>query len=178
MPENKCLSTFSPRLHRTIKVLSIALLLVFIGSLPVMAMPHGDINRDGRLDVQDVALVMRASLGLTKLNDLQFFLADVNDDRVVNVLDVSLIMQKTLGLIETFAGAPSARNDLIEQFMVEAGLAPGSKLVIVTLKTENPQNHLVFVGNIQLFYSERVNGFLAEVPEKEASKDNAAVFSR
>jgi len=99
-----------------IKVLSLTILLLIIFSLPVMAALHGDINRNGTIDVQDVALVMRSALGLTDLDNLQLFLADVNGDQVVNVVDVSLIMQKSLGLIDSFAHAPSSRAELIDKF--------------------------------------------------------------
>lgn len=62
----------------------------------------GDINRDGKINVQDVTLVMRYTLEMQTLTADQIKRADVNLDGEVNVIDASLIMRKALGLIEQF----------------------------------------------------------------------------
>ena len=61
---------------------------------------HGDINDDGRVDVQDVVLVVKHVLNIEQLDTDQQILADVNDDGVINVKDVSLITQYWLGLVD------------------------------------------------------------------------------
>lgn len=62
----------------------------------------GDVNEDGIINVQDVALVMQHVLLITTLNDQALAAADVNGDGEVNIIDVALLMQYSLGLINTF----------------------------------------------------------------------------
>ncbi len=62
----------------------------------------GDVNEDGIINVQDVALVMQHVLLITALDDYALAAADVNGDGEVNVIDVALLMQYSLGLINTF----------------------------------------------------------------------------
>ncbi|MFU8794325.1 MAG: Ig-like domain-containing protein [Dethiobacteria bacterium] len=64
--------------------------------------PLGDVNEDGIINVQDVALVMQHVLLITTLDDQSLATADVNGDGDVNVIDVTLLMQYSLGLINTF----------------------------------------------------------------------------
>ncbi len=136
----------------------------------------GDVNVDGRIDVQDVALAMRCALGLEILTDQQRFLADVNADGMVNVQDVSLLMQKSLGLLETFAEAPVLTTGLVDQFITAAGLSPGATMVVVTLATEDQESYRVFVGPSALYYSPVIESFIGEVPEKEALEENVTVY--
>jgi len=145
---------------------------------PVAAALHGDVNGDGNIDVQDVALTMRHALGLQTLNDLQGFLADVNGDGIVNVQDVSQIMQKSLGLIEGFADAPVPETGLVDDFISAPGLSPGTKMIVVTLAVDNQEQYRVFVGSKTLYYSETVEGFLAEIPEDDALIENVTVYKK
>ncbi len=62
----------------------------------------GDVTGNGKVNVQDVTLVMQYALGLEALSDEQKEAADVNGDGIINVHDVVLIMQKVLGLIDKF----------------------------------------------------------------------------
>lgn len=64
--------------------------------------PAGDINDDGVVNVQDVALALQHVLMLTELDGSALISADVNGDGEVNVIDVTLIMQFSLGLITVF----------------------------------------------------------------------------
>jgi V8-like Glu-specific endopeptidase len=64
--------------------------------------PAGDINDDGVINVQDVALALQHVLMLSELKDGALVSADVNGDGEVNVIDVTLIMQFSLGLITVF----------------------------------------------------------------------------
>jgi V8-like Glu-specific endopeptidase len=64
--------------------------------------PAGDINDDGVINVQDVALTLQHVLKLNKLDGSALISADVNGDGEVNVIDVTLIMQLSLGLITVF----------------------------------------------------------------------------
>ncbi len=164
------------KIFRRALLFLISFCLVLLVAPAAFAINHGDLNGDGSIDVQDVALAMRHVLGLSPLTGVPEFLADVNDDGAINVQDVSQIMQKSLGLIAEFKNAPLSEPHLIDQFIVEAGLAPGNKLVVVSLAVDNQEDYLVFVGQIPLTYSARVAGFLAEVPEAEANLDRAAVY--
>ena len=145
---------------------------------PASAVIHGDLNGDGRVDVQDVVLVMRHSLGLVVLNDLQGFLADVNGDGKVNVRDVSQIMQKSLGIIEGFCDLPLSEPELIKEFVTGEGISPGNKLVAVTLNVANQCDYRVFVGRTALTFSETLNGFFGEVAEADAAQSRAAVYRK
>ncbi len=167
---------------KALKIVFTSLFLVFIIlnllSSPAAAVIHGDLNADGRVDVQDVVLAMRHSLGLEALDDLQSFLADVNSDGKVNVQDVSQIMQKSLGLIEVFSDLPSSETDLIKEFVAGDGISPGNKLVAVTLNVANQSAYRVFVGSTALTFSETLDGFFGEVAEADAVQQKAAVFRK
>ncbi|HSW36713.1 MAG TPA: dockerin type I repeat-containing protein, partial [Candidatus Limnocylindrales bacterium] len=66
-----------------------------------------DVNNDGRINVQDISLVMRHVLALPPLLTAgQVSIADVDGNGVVNVLDVTLIMRRSLGLIAEFPVTP------------------------------------------------------------------------
>lgn len=145
---------------------------------PVAAVIHGDLNCDGRVDVQDVVLAMRHSLDLEVLDDLQSFLADVNSDGKVNVQDVSQIMQKSLGLIEGFSDLPSSEPELIKEFVAGEGISPGNRLVAVTLDVANQNDYRVFVGSTALTFSETLGGFFGEVAEADAVQQKAAVYRK
>ena len=145
---------------------------------PAIAVIHGDLNGDGRIDVQDVVLAMRHTLGLEGLNDLQGFLADVNGDGKVNVQDVSQIMQKSLGIIEGFSDLPLSETELIKEFVAGEGISPGNRLVAVTLSVANQSEYRVFVGSTALTFSETLNGFFGEVAEADAVQSRAAVYRK
>jgi hypothetical protein len=58
----------------------------------------GDINGNGRLDVQDVMGAVNIIIGHLHPNTNEFWAADWNDDGTVNVLDVIGIIQYILGI--------------------------------------------------------------------------------
>ncbi len=62
----------------------------------------GDINHDGKVDVQDVVLVTQHVLELARLSETGAERADVNNDGVVNIIDITLIMQHAVGMIDSF----------------------------------------------------------------------------
>jgi hypothetical protein len=155
-----------------------AFIVMNLLSLPAVAVIHGDLNGDGRVDVQDVVKAMRHSLGLEALDDLQSFLADVNSDGKVNVQDVSLVMQKSLGLIEAFSDLPLPENNLIDEFVAGDGITPGSRLVVITLSVPNQNSYRVFAGSTALTFSETLNGFFGEVAEADAVQSKAAVYRK
>ncbi len=145
-----------------------AFLLIVLLVLPASAAIYGDINEDGEINVHDVVMVMRHVLALEPLDDHQVLLADVNSDGEVDVRDATLIMQRSLKLIDHFPDLPDAAPGLIEDFLVEEGLSPGKKLVIVLLDTPEPDDYTVSVGNTELSYNEDIGGFRGEVDEDEA----------
>jgi hypothetical protein len=165
-------------LKRALTFLFAAFVILNLLGSPATAIIHGDLNDDSKVDVQDVVLTMRHSLGFELLNDLQGFLADVNSDGKVNVQDVSQIMQKSLGLIEAFSDLPVSESELIKDFVAGEGISPGSSLVAVTLNVANQSDYRVFVGSNALTFSETLNGFLGEVKEDEAVQSKAAVYRK
>ncbi len=62
----------------------------------------GDVNEDGKVDVGDAILVLRSIVGLTSLEENQFYAADVNGDGNVDVSDAILILRYIVGLISEF----------------------------------------------------------------------------
>jgi len=148
-------------------------------NIPVAhALLYGDVNDDGFVNIQDVVLVMQHTLDFEKLADYQKLHADVNNDGIINIFDLSLIMQKTLGLVEGFPGLPQSEADLVKEFLVADGIAPGKKLVVVTLTVSDPQNYRVYVAGETLVYSAAVAGFSGEVREKNALQSKVAVLKR
>lgn len=85
-------------------VLIAAVLLLIIFSTPAAAAIYGDVNNDGKVNVQDVVLVMQHILLLDKtpFTEAKIIAADVNGDGVIDVRDVTLMSQKTLKLIDIF----------------------------------------------------------------------------
>jgi len=100
----------------------------------------GDVNNDGRIDVQDVVIVMRHILGLETLTTAQQEAADVNRDGAIDVRDVVLIMQKTLELIDEFPDVPIDLEELVVHFI---DVGQGDSIFIDTTE----QNILIDGGN-------------------------------
>lgn len=168
------------RILRLIVTLIILPVFVFgFLNIPVAhALLYGDVNDDGAVNIQDVVLVMQHTLDFEKLADNQKLYADVNNDGTINILDVSLIMQKTLGLVEGFPGLPQSEAGLVKDFIVAEGVAPGKKLVVVTLTVSDPQSYRVYVAGETLVYSDAVAGFAGEVWEENALQSKVAVLKR
>ncbi len=84
--------------------LLLVLVIVFFSmsdySYGLQSINYGDINDDGKINVQDAVLVMKHVLGLELLDDEQQRAADVNGDGAINIRDVYYIMQYSLGLID------------------------------------------------------------------------------
>lgn len=153
-------------------------LFTLILAAPVLAATPGDLNSDGRIDVNDVVLAMRHVLNLEILSEGQSFLADINSDNRVDVQDVSQLMQKSLGLLKEFAKAPRPETGLVDDFVVGEGLSPGVKMIALTLTVNNPAEYLVLVGSEMLYYNEDLKGFLGEVPEGSALAENVTVYKK
>lgn len=152
-------------------------LVVSISPAPAEAsIVYGDVNKDGRIDVQDVVMVMRHILGKQALSEEQETAADVNFDGMINVQDVSLLMQKSLGLIDKFPNQPEP--DLIAEFIVSDGVSLGKKFVLVSLTVDNPAQYRVKVGGTELDYNKELRAFYGEVTEADAVRDRVKVEKR
>ncbi len=162
---------------RTVLIVILLSVLIFflLHNSEVSATSYGDLNGDGRIDVQDVVLVMRHVLGLESLTGTSKVLADVNGDGAINVRDASLITQKSLGLLAEFPATEKSGSHLVEKIIIADGISPGSKLVIVILDVADPENYRVEIAGNTLEYSEEVNAFLGEVDENDAHEDNVTV---
>ena len=98
------LKTFFKRM-RLITPLAIVTIFLFlmIFSATASAAILGDVNNDGLINIQDVALVQRHIMGFAPpLTTVQKIAADVNYDGFINILDVTLIAQMSLGLINEY----------------------------------------------------------------------------
>jgi hypothetical protein len=58
----------------------------------------GDVNGDGRVNVQDATLALSIAVGTLTPTAEQNSAADVNPDGKVNVQDATLILRKAVGL--------------------------------------------------------------------------------
>ena len=72
-------------------VLLCVLLFLLLSSTAALAAMMGDVNGDGRINVQDVILVQKHILS-PNLTTAQQAVADVNGNGVINVRDAILIM--------------------------------------------------------------------------------------
>ncbi|OPL14710.1 MAG: hypothetical protein AVO34_00830 [Firmicutes bacterium ML8_F2] len=61
---------------------------------------RGDLNGDGTVNITDITLAARYSLGLADLTASQQLRADLNQDGRVNIIDISILTRYTLGLID------------------------------------------------------------------------------
>ena len=59
----------------------------------------GDVDMNGKVDVNDVTLIMKYNVDLINLSSEQAELADVNNDGYVDVLDVTLLQQYIAGYV-------------------------------------------------------------------------------
>lgn len=59
----------------------------------------GDVDFDGAITTADALTVLRYSLGITQLSDLQLLRADYNSDGYVDALDALMLMRLALGTI-------------------------------------------------------------------------------
>ena len=60
----------------------------------------GDANMDGKVDLQDALVVLRAALGIENLSDEATTYADVDGDGKITLTDCSLVLKAALGIIE------------------------------------------------------------------------------
>lgn len=62
----------------------------------------GDVNDDGKIDLNDAKYALRASLGIIKLEADNEFAADVDKDAKVTLKDAKLLLKYALGIIKSF----------------------------------------------------------------------------
>lgn len=70
---------------------------------------------------------------------------------------------------------PEPKPDPIKTFIVEDGLIPGKKMVIVTLNAPDPQNYKVKVGETSLVYNADAKSFWGEVDKNDALRSKVIV---
>jgi len=71
---------------------------------------------------------------------------------------------------------PEPVPDPVREFIVEDGLTPGKKLVIVTLSVADPQNYTVRVSGTALGYNYDARRFWGEVEAGQAERKNVEVI--
>ena len=72
----------------------------------------GDVNKDNKLNVNDVTEIQRYLAEFITFDDYQMTLADVNQDEVVNVTDVTILQRY---LSNSFSGTMSAEHHIGEK---------------------------------------------------------------
>ncbi len=53
----------------------------------------GDVNGDGKITIDDVTLIQKASIGLVELTDIQIIAADVSGDGRISIVDATMIQK-------------------------------------------------------------------------------------
>ena len=160
-----------------IAALLLALVMPVYFDATGQAFAFGDVNQDGLIDVRDVVMVMRHILEFEALDETEQKLADVNADGAIDVRDATLLMQKSLGLIDHFPDLDEEAG-LIKKIIIEDGISPGKKLVIVMLDVANPEDYIVKVGETNLQYRASIEGFRGEVDEAEADRSKVSVLKQ
>ena len=61
------------------------------------AVPAGDVNADGSIDVLDIVVVVNIITETHEPSDEEFSAADMNSDGVVDVLDIVILVNAILG---------------------------------------------------------------------------------
>ena len=54
---------------------------------------YGDVNYNGKIDIDDATLIQKASIDLVELTDTQKAIADVNADGRISILDVTCVQK-------------------------------------------------------------------------------------
>ena len=75
---------------------TLVLLMLFGGILPVFAVLPGDVDRDGSVTAADARLILRASVGLETIANR--WLADLDGDSAVTAADARLALRMSVGL--------------------------------------------------------------------------------
>lgn len=72
------------------------------GYIEVTETQLGDLNQDGKINAQDVTILMRGLAHLVELTDAQKAAADVNGDGKVNAQDATILSRYLAHLITEF----------------------------------------------------------------------------
>lgn len=75
---------------------TLVLIMLFGGILPVFAVLPGDVDRDGSVTAADARLILRASVGLETIANR--WLADLDGDNAVTAADARLALRMSVGL--------------------------------------------------------------------------------
>lgn len=75
---------------------------IFSTSAVVGSVLKGDVDDNGRIEIDDVTLLQKYLAGLEELNEKGIFAADVKCDNMLNVDDVTMIQKYLAGLIKDF----------------------------------------------------------------------------
>jgi WD40 repeat protein len=70
----------------------------FAGSSPNPTGTPGDVNGDGRVNIQDATLALQSAVNVTTLSAEQTSRADLNGDGRINIQDATAILLKAVGL--------------------------------------------------------------------------------
>ncbi len=117
------------------------LFFILLAYTPVFAFIPGDVNNDGVVDVKDLSLVIRYTMGYEELSESQIAAADMNQDGVVNSTDVFLIMQNILGFTTT---APEPAD--VSETIPDPVLTPDPEVE----SDPEPLPEPVFVGRVNI----------------------------
>lgn len=100
-------------MKRIILILTVALLAV-TSCVAVSASQYsvGDINRDGKIKIDDVTDLQKYLASITDFDDEQLLLADVDGDGHATIMDATLIQYKISGIVQENTVAPTTKDSV------------------------------------------------------------------
>ena len=81
--------------------------------LPSDGYKQGDVNMDSKIDIKDVILVLKHTVGVISLTDEQCLLADIDSDSEVNIKD-AIYIQRTIVNMTTPVKPTNPPNEYVE----------------------------------------------------------------
>jgi hypothetical protein len=101
---DRTLLKFDPATNRVCAQVSSLSPFVVAEAPGVPGIKLGDLNGDGKVNVQDATLSLRIAVGVVTPTDAQKAAGDVNHDGKRNVQDTTLILRFAVGALSRFPG--------------------------------------------------------------------------
>ena len=142
------------------------------------AIVYGDINNDGKLNVQDVSLAAKASAKNITLDDIQTAAGDVaNNDKKINVQDVTKLAKFSAGNATTYVDEPA--EEIVQgPKIVSFEVKKDSSNEVITVKLSEPIKSERFIINGKLYSATNLgdNTYKIALTTGTLKKDEQNIF--
>lgn len=85
--------------------------ITVIATKPAVSHLYGDVNDDGKVDIQDATVIQKASARILTLNDVAKKSADVNNDTKVDIQDATMVQKYAARVISSFPAGDKWTED-------------------------------------------------------------------